>query len=354
MPVATTFQGKVVSPTGTPLPAVQVVVHERITHARVEAMTGPDGLFNLELSPGVYDLGLDRAGDSQSATCFYGPLVNPSTASGIFVLQSAQGLPAGQVFGKIWRTPGVPAVNRSLTLRPGVRHSGRGPVPASQSSQTAGDGSFVFQLGSNEEISLDIEVSEETGGLDEWIDVAKRRKPCYVELAVEQSEVENLLRCNESELNDTPATPKPRTHNLSAGLTSAPDGVIRFESQVDDRDPEVLFAILIRGLLPVSKTVYNISDIAELSAFGFAWQAEGDLFRATSIKVDNNGSWWWKYAVNIFPKSSEAGSSYWTFTDQSPDSYALSVFRYARWHKVSYNSAAPNIQEINLTFDSGL
>lgn len=202
---------------------------------------------------------------------------------------------------------------------------------------------------------MDVEVPDANGALDEWIDVAKRRKPCYLEFAVEQSEVENRLRCNESELVDPAATFNAR--NAGAGIQASSDDFVPFDTDVDDRDLDrdnVAYALLVRGVLPVSQTTRKISDIADLSTFGPPWQPEADLFRATSIKVDTNGSWWWKYAVNIMPERSEAGSSYWDFSDQSVDRYSLSVFRYGRWHKVSYNSSSPAIQEIRLTFDSGL
>lgn len=50
-------------------------------------------------------------------------------------------------------------------------------------------------------LGLDIDVFDARGVLDEFIDAGKLQKPLYVEFAVEQSEVVNLLRANESSVD---------------------------------------------------------------------------------------------------------------------------------------------------------
>jgi len=50
-------------------------------------------------------------------------------------------------------------------------------------------------------LGLDIDVFDARGVLDEFIDAGKLQKPLYVVFAVEQSEVVNLLRANESSVD---------------------------------------------------------------------------------------------------------------------------------------------------------
>ena len=97
---SSTLSSLVTDPQGAAAQGVRVIAQERSSGRQFEGVTAPDGTILLSLPAGVYDVGLDREGDSSSATCFYGPVIVEGPVQRSFVLQSSGGLPAGRVFGQ--------------------------------------------------------------------------------------------------------------------------------------------------------------------------------------------------------------------------------------------------------------
>lgn len=85
VPIQSTISGRVISERGTPEAGVRVIVHARTNNARSEAISAADGTFLLPVTAGVYDIMLNREGDSQSASCYFGP-VEPAGSSRDFIL----------------------------------------------------------------------------------------------------------------------------------------------------------------------------------------------------------------------------------------------------------------------------
>ena len=340
-PVASSssISGRVVDERGNPVAGVRLVTHDRTTDARGEGMSGNDGSFRLEVPAGVYDLGLDKEGDNSKATCFYGPIETSAASNPNYVLRDSGGRPIDQVFGKLWLRPGVPAANAPLILRPGQRSGSTTLTPlVPVNASTDGTGSFAVQTASDGELGLDLEVFQ-GGQLDEFIDVAKRNKPCYVEFATDQTPVVNKLRNNEG----------PASTLAAAASTAA----FRPFTSIDNSTATIS---LTGGLLPVEDNVYRrLKDISP--PFEFLPSKQDKLnFYWGWISVNRNHAWYWgKYAVELWIVQ----DTLWTFYDESGDLYNLTVLNPtgddndqfnpvgAVSNRVSYFSSRPNINQID-------
>lgn len=196
----TSISGRVVDENGAPLQGIAVKAQERTSGQELAIQSNPDGSFQITTPAGVYDLVLDRRGDSQVATSYYGPIVAGGGSSRDFVLHNRGGRASDVIFGKIERTPGSPAAGRLLNFNPGSAANYKDSVlPSSMATGTTlSDGRFEVALGHTDQVTLDLEIPDANGSLDEWVRVEKLDKPAYVEVSTEQSEVENQLRANEN------------------------------------------------------------------------------------------------------------------------------------------------------------
>lgn len=323
------LRGRIVNEQGEGQSGVRLIANERTSDAKIETISGPGGQYQLSLPAGVYDVGLDRPGDAQTATCFYGPLT-PDLPVSDLVLHSSNGQPAGTVSGKLWLRPGVPASNRKVSLR--SAHLTGPQTPLSLTTTTAFDGTFRQVLSSQKEIGVDVEVFDSLQNFDEFIEIGKLSKPAYVEFFTELPVATNRLRSDE--------TDAPERLDLAAKA-----GEFTLFDKLDTRpDPQggPGYLVFSQGLLPVSKTQYTFFDGIITPPVALQFNKYRGLVASGPIRVDRNGSWWWTYAVNIKPDS----RSYWLFEDETTDQYSLSVYLTSSWHKVSYNSDKPNIQGI--------
>lgn len=333
--VTSAISGRVLSETGAPLEGVQVIVHERTTDLRTRTLSGPNGEFQLQVASGVYDLGLESKADPTKANCFFGPITVASAVQRDFVMRNTQGHATDEVFGKIWLTPGVPAVNRQITLRPGAQLRGSGLTRlGSPSTRTGPDGSFALGVGSNLEVALDVEIFD-NAGLDEWVDVAKRAKACYVEFSSEESSVENRLHCTERD---------PATYSLAAAVLPK-DGteIIPFAIR---ENKGTNYAVLKEGLIPVGAPKTLLSEMMFNGPLD-----ETPLWRMTKhtpIEVTNRSNWGYDYSVEIKPDR----SSDWAFTDKTGDTYQLWVSITLWSHVVGYDSSDPAINRIDFDLSS--
>lgn len=328
------LSGRVLSESGAPLEGVQVIVHERTTDLRTRTFSGPGGEFQLPVTTGVYDLGLEDKADPAKANCFFGPITVASPVRQDFVMRNSQGHATDEVFGKIWLTPGVPAANREIKLRPGAQLRGSDLTRlASASTRTGPDGSFAVGTGSNLELALDVEIYE-NAGLDEWVDVAKRAKPCYVEFTTEESSVENRLRCTEHD---------PATGALAAAAPSENTPKITPFAIRENRSG---FAVLKEGLIPVGAPKTLLSEMMYNGPLD-----ETPLWRMTkhtNIQLSTGSKWGYQYSVEIKPDR----ASDWAFTDGTNDSYQLWVSITLWSHVVSYDSDNPDIKRIDFDLSS--
>lgn len=329
---SSSISGRVLTESNLPASGVQVIVHERTTDLRTRTLSGPNGEFQLALAPGVYDLGQEDKKDPSRANSYFAPITVDAPVQRDFVIRNTQGHVTDEVFGKIFLTPGVPAVNRQIVLRPGAQHGGTGlDRPVSPSTRTAADGSFSVALGSNLETALDIEIYDNTG-LDEWVDVAKRAKPCYVELTSEESPVENRLHCTEND---------PNTSGLAAAAPSK--NIVPFNVRKNKGNN---YAILEEGLIPVDSAKSRLSEIMLFGPLDDSplWK----MTKHTDIQVYSGSKWGYDYSIEIKPDR----SSDWAFTDQTNDSYQLWVSITLWSHVVGYDSKAPDIKRVDFDLSS--
>lgn len=188
------FLGRVVDEAGAPVSGVDVVVHERTSDLKFKANTASDGTFRLLAPRGTYDLGLNKALDPTSATCFYGPVINPGTGVQDFTLGGVGGRSADTLFGQILSGQGQSDGGRRLIVQPALAHSGGDqPLPGPVEVVTGSQGRFETHLLSTRPLSLDLDIYESTG-LSEWVDVAKLDKACYVKLSTGATIPKNRLR----------------------------------------------------------------------------------------------------------------------------------------------------------------
>lgn len=332
------LSGRVLNEAGTPLEGVQVVVHERTTNRRTRQVSDADGAFVLALEPGVYDLGLDLEGALDAATSFYGPIAVTSAVRRDFVLHSVEGRGVDQVFGKIWLRPGVPAANRQVALRAGaLLRDAEAQKLASVTTTTSADGSFALGVGSDRDVALDVELFDSAGSLDEWVDVAKREKACYVEFACETSAAENRLRC--TEWDDTGLSQAQGV--LGQGALIQPFA----EARVIGGDT----AKLSQGLIPVGAPKTLLSEMVIGGPPDDPEHAElWRVLKHCPIELNTQASWFYDYSVHIKPDR----STDWAFTDQSGQSYQLWVSITLWEHQVSFDSNQPNIERIDYDLSS--
>ena len=290
-PASNLFSGRVLNEQGTPLSAVDVVLHERTSDRKHTAVTGADGSFTVDMPAGVYDLGLNSA-DPATATSFYGPIINPTSASQTFVLRASGGRPVGAFFGKMLLQPGRPAAKRRVVIRPSLIHTGSdGTLPEPLELSTSEDGSFEALLASTRQVSVDLEMYDESG-LDEWIDVGKLDKPCYVEFATEQSPVENRLRANQSD-GPGAAVVSPRMDPQVRPKLVTQFTFSTAKAKTIYSDAATLSAGLISVDHVTKQTPANLSTIAQLISNGPLPNPQSEV-NDYPMSVADDGSWWWK------------------------------------------------------------
>ncbi|MCA9775757.1 MAG: carboxypeptidase regulatory-like domain-containing protein [Candidatus Eremiobacteraeota bacterium] len=341
-PPAPNIAGTVRDEAGEPVAGARVIVMGRRSREKFETVSSAAGNFALDV-PGqeTFDLGLDMEDGGVTATCFYGP-VAPSTTPREYRLKSAAGLPTDTLFGVINKTSGVPAVGWTVTAHSSaVVSAGPSPVelPSDSRATVAADGSFRLQLGSEEEVGLDLELYEPDLMLDEFVPIAKLAEPCYIELTTESSPVENLYRYSEVPVEERFIDTPP---------AKAPSGVIVEKGR--GRSNQVTDAEITNILVP------NV-DNHSLSRFfrdlvtapsGPEWNLYRKVFGNGWISSTRNGSWWYRYAVEI---TIEGGAEFY-FYDATGDRYFLGVLLNfggpLNRHKVSYNSSAPDIVRIEI------
>ena len=331
-PTEHVLSGRVVGESGDAIAGVRLIANERTTDAKFETTSGTDGRYQVQLPTGVYDIGLDLPGDTQTSTCFYGPVNVDRGQQSDLVLRQSGGQPDAFVSGRLWLTPGVPAASRRVVLR-------SGHLPGPETSPTVEtvtdlDGSFSLLLSSEEELGVDLEFFDAQGDFDQFIDFGKLSKPVYLEFMTDLPVARNQVRSDEGQESPSAGAEVLAQQNTFTLFST-------LQSIVDPGAPQFGRYLLFRdGVLPVDKQNRNFFTEIVTPAVNTEFQQYKDLVvDSGQIRVDSNGSWWWKYAVNI----KADGRSYWQFEDETGDAYSLSIILTSRWHKVSYNSSKPNI-----------
>ncbi len=339
VPDSVGLTGRVVDENGAGVAGVTLVAEERTVDFKGTAVSQSDGSYRLSLPRGVYDVGLDSA-DAVTATCFYGPVSVP--VNGLrqdFTLQPRGGRADGTCFGRIFLQPGVPAARRQVTLRPGQSVGDEIPEPVTVTTDSTG--AFELQLTPNREaVGLDVEVYDSPGpsGLDEFIDVATRGKPCFVQFVTEEIEVENRLRNNEADDDLPPETQLEGGVALKLTARFSADTIVNGAGNTFGRlrggpitadGDAVLLASCYDGYLP------------EKQANALSTPVRDYLY--PQVRVSANGDWWYTYAIDLVGPA----PSSWTFQDETRDRYFLGIYTGSKtWHRVNYDSRKPAIQEI--------
>jgi len=350
---AANLSGRVLSESGQGVSEVEVVAVDRTTNIQYETVSGPAGAYSLQLPPGVYDVGL-LSSEPQTATCFYGPITASPGLLQDFALKSAAGRPADQVFGRIRLRPGTPAAHRRIALQPrSARLAPNQEPPVRVETTTDANGDFALSAGSSGDVGLDVELHEANGLLDEWVDIFKTDKACYVELSSDATPTENRLHCGEADaspetlvLGDParPVTKFKASDNGTTGLLE--NGRIKAE----DKNPNAKTDM--RNL--IGSGSWGTKFLKTFSLDG--QNPPGD----TWIKVDKSGWGWYDWNVDIHIKGGgdfyftdeEGGSKgrYWLFFTPVPDDdggSGLGPFGPVT-HYVSYNSDKPDIVKIEV------
>lgn len=332
------LSGRVVNEQGAGVTGVLVVARERTTSQGVTARSGADGSFQVSAPPGVYDLSFDLQGDSQTATCYYGPVDSTAGTQRDFVLRNRNGRSDDTVFGKIELVPGSPAANRRLELRPGYARNFTGAVlPDSLASLTTQpDGSFEVALGHRDEIGFDLEIFDGAGALDEWIKVDKFPKPCYVQVASEQSPVVSLLRVNQTSTvapSSSPAGAVGPAINDPFDLVADSNGGLS----------------LLQGILPVqARTGFQLALLVKNPGAAVT-DFQKSILQGSTIEltgdVDFPFSIIYSYQINL----TAGAKSNWEFTDETGDTYKLAVIVTDRGHTLRYNSKGPKILSMKVS-----
>ena len=329
------LSGRVTDEGGAPLTGVRLVLQERTSRREAHTTSDIDGGFSVDLAPGVYDVGLDLEGNQSLATAFYGPITVEQSGRHDFVLPPAEARQPGEVFGRIFSRQGVPAPGRNVAASPGFIAGGfDGQEVGRVSTVTGDDGSFSLDFGSTAEIGLDLEVFDEQGFLDEFIDVGKLGKPLYLEFAVEESLVENGARVNQGHLSLTEGS----TTALSPLLQSADAGFSRFTSA--SYDPSLDAYVLVGGYIPPKAPEEFFKNLVPQGVT--LPQTLGD----SSLLVVDHGLFWWDYTICVKVQD----RSNWHFTDATGDTYSLTVLwvepQTFEGHFVCYNSKAPAVVKV--------
>lgn len=353
---------------GTGVSGVKVVAMERTTKEKISGMTGGDGSFQLQAPHGVYDIGFDHEGDAALSTSFYGPVVLSSDDHRDFVMKTSGLRPVGSLSGTIYLKAGQPAAYRRIRLRPAVSLSTDQNSPdvglmcTSDGGTTLDsddpcspfyyglwtvtdeEGHFELSLGTDHEIGMDVEVYNEDGKLDEFVAIAKRDKPAYVEFVTEESPVEDTYRYDEE--------PPTMVSNpiVKGGDTNFKPFKIEFSNpgMISQNYQDVLFK---DGNIPVNGVNYTFGSLGNFYLSSketirkALFDAEEDTNEKPTIRVSREGSWWYDYEVQV--KTNRNGR--FKFTDASGDTYSLKISFNAVVgvpRSVSYNSNRPDIVQI--------
>lgn len=342
------LSGRVLSPNGTALAGVNVVVQERTSNETIGVTSGDDGNFILNLPPGVYDVTLDKEGDFTTATSFYGPVTVNSAVQRSFTLQGAGGRNAASVFGKIVSGDGTPEANRSVLLRPGfilADAEEQDFVPVQ--GVTDANGNFDLQLNTPDGTAFDLELQGSGGALQEFIDIKKMEKPCYAEIGLGTGSTTNVFRCNQS-----PPPSGVAVASQAALARQSPFVLLPFElGYTDENGGTAVFddgGIGGTGQRLLREITRNgVPDNGPDKLVGVISNPDHE----TSIALDDNGS---KLYTNIIYVNPDR-PTYWKFTDERNDTYTLWVINtnnsddpsVKNWHWVTYSSLEPGIKKIS-------
>lgn len=334
-----TLSGRVVDENGAPLQSIGVKVQERTTGQEILILSSNDGTFQITAPNGVYDLTLDRMGDSQVATSHYGPILTDSSKD--FVLHNRGGRANDVVFGKIETVPGTAAASRELNFNPGyARNYKNNTLPESLAKVTTqADGRFEVSLGHADEAGLDLEIPDSSGSLDEWVQIDKLDKPAYVEVAVEQSGVENRLHINESPDNQLSAAQPPKTSGAVVPAIPAP-----FKADLYNN----IGLFLSDGTLQPNATQgFQLATIIDRFPSGYDTEFQETIqdsliqLKATPAFINWFTKGWTIYLTPKLPSN-------WSFTDYAGNTVNLKT-KNLNGAYCRYNSTNPALRQIIIT-----
>lgn len=355
-----TLRGVVRDEAGAPVAGVMVVAQGRLNdnRATATALTAADGSFEITAPASSYDVGFDLEGSALYATNFYGPVMIGEGATRDFVLHGAEGLDDETVYGRVFLRTGEPASGRMLRLHAATaaQHDEtlEAAIPADVQATTDASGSFMLQLGASaQEVELDIEMFEADGTMDEFVSIATRGKPTYVEFVTEEFTVEDTTRAGEASAADIAGlanTDEPLEGDYTITqmrLTSSnPRGGLnrRFEcsgSVIRERT-------LSRWDL---WSVYEATDLNLSAENNSEWRAFTEIFngygQTGGLGLKRSGKWWYTWRFMFEQKGPSRGNV--RFTDETNDTYSVRLGGDYGVYAVNYNSDRPGV--VRLVFE---
>lgn len=168
-------------------------------------------------------------------------------------------------------------------------------------------------------------------------------KPCYIEMASEESDVENRYRCDESELNDTLPSP------IDAEIRAQGQNVtVTFFTAINLTEAGIQ---MIGGDLPVTRFFYGLGDIVnDIDKIDGEHSAEyQDAIRKSYVQITEGGTWFFDYSAHAM--SSRDGV--WTFNfrpdnmQKENDYVQIGTWKPDRWYKAGFTSHPPNVKSID-------
>lgn len=358
-----TIRGVVRDEAGAPVPGVRIVAQGRLNDNRAEAsaVTGADGSYSLTAPASAYDVGLDLEGSDRFAVNYYGPVSIREGATRDFVMHSAAGMDRSAVFGKISLRPGAPASARLVQLRSAnaSRRGGMDPtIPQLQSTMTDANGAFSMRLGSDDQlIELDVEMFEADGALDEFVSIATRAKPTYLEFATEEITEEDSTRAGSvSEADRLAAIPM-----AGEPLETGPQTFRISSSNFNSRLQSDLHFDCTDGYVSRSTHEYGVYYYLPIpggSALDKMLNAEGygpnQIGGVGTIYLSKSGKLWYDYRFVIGQRGQSRGHVF--LTDRTNDRYRLSLggaggATYGTGYAVNYNSDDPTIVRMQFNVD---
>ncbi len=323
------LSGTVLNSEGNPVSGARVMAVGRSDNSEHEDITDSRGKFHVSLKKAAYDLGVLADG---YVTYYIGPVVVDGETRQDVSLRLSEGLSSDSIFGTIRDEDGDVLAEATISIHPNEG----APADFPQGLSAATNRNGTFSLGNVPESYLDLVVTGKGVEQTEYIDIVKGAGPCQVD-----------FRVNTRWPNEVIA-------GMEADLSSTGDSAI--SSSVD-----VMSGSCSLGLpagIPVNSPWYLVSGCGACAIKGGSSGIQGEIncedtspIRCWEIKVGNDGSWWYDYAVHTWNNCfiGNLTSISYKFTDVTQDTYSLWVAKQGE-HKVNYDSKNPTIIGVQYTY----
>lgn len=272
-------------------------------------------------------------------------------------LSLAEGMLASRIYGQVTLPNGNSASGWKVFFR-SIVSPHTGDTSLITASTVSDNGTFDIHLGGdniseyNHEYALDLEYHDTDGFLVEFVDIAKRDRPCFVEMVVD-SPIQNVLRHSDSTLAHT----QEASASTRKSTRSSNEEFVFDYTKSQDSYSNGYFGggsdYWYGRLRPHGKS-HPATFSTDLGSQATAYSSQllnsksnGDFKKLYS---DDDGNWWYDYAIHLEACNyTSYGTEKWSFRDGTDDIYTLKITKYSLkviWHRVNYNSRHPDIHRI--------